>query len=62
MKIKHGADYRAERAKAYPPLGDFADALYHHLHKGDSSKIEAYFAEVEAVKQKFKKPDKPPAN
>jgi hypothetical protein len=29
--IQHTEDYAALRATAYPPLADFADAMYHVL-------------------------------
>lgn len=46
--------YADQRRPAYPPLGDFADALYWQS-KGDNSKLEAYFAKCELVKAQFPK-------
>lgn len=43
-----------ERAEAYPPLADFADAMY-WAAKGDMSKLNAYHAKVEAVKMAIPK-------
>ncbi|GAC1315520.1 MAG: hypothetical protein NVSMB28_00080 [Collimonas sp.] len=54
MKIVHTEDYRALRAKEYPPLADLADALYWQT-KGDASKMAAYLARCDAVKQRFPK-------
>jgi len=43
------------RKKAYPTLGDFADAMYWNS-KGDSSKLTAYYAACEKVKSDNPKP------
>ena len=43
------------RASEYPPIGDFADALY-WKEKGDDSKWIAWLAAVAAVKEKYPKP------
>jgi hypothetical protein len=46
--------YKELRAPEYPPLTDLADAIYWQS-QGDNSKMEAYMAAVEAVKQKYPK-------
>jgi tellurite resistance-related uncharacterized protein len=46
--------YIAKRQPEYPPLADLADALYHQS-KGDETKLTAYLAKCEAVKQKYPK-------
>jgi len=46
--------YKYKRAPEYPPLTDLADALYHQS-KGDETKLTAYLAKCEAVKQKYPK-------
>ena len=46
--------YIAKRQPEYPPLTDLADALYHQS-KGDETKMTAYLAKCEAVKQKYPK-------
>jgi hypothetical protein len=46
--------YKYKRKKEYPPLTDLADALYHQS-KGDETKLTAYLAKCEAVKQKYPK-------
>ena len=46
--------YISKRAPEYPPLTDLADALYHQS-KGDETKLTAYLAKCEAVKQKYPK-------
>ena len=46
--------YIAKRQSEYPPLTDLADALYHQS-KGDETKMTAYLAKCEAVKQKYPK-------
>lgn len=54
MIIQHADDYATLRAAAYPPLADFADAMY-WAARGDMRKLEAYNAQVEAVKLRFPK-------
>ncbi len=46
--------YKGLRQPEYPPLTDLADALYHQS-KGDETKLTAYLAKCEAVKQKYPK-------
>lgn len=46
--------YKLDRIREYPPLQDLADALYWQS-KGDNSKMEAYVAACEAVKEKYPK-------
>jgi hypothetical protein len=48
-------EYQRLRDMEYPPMTDLADALYWQS-KGDDSKMTAYLAAVEAVKQKYPKP------
>ena len=45
-----------KRAPAYPPLADFADAMYWNS-KGDDSKLTAYYAACEKVKTDNPKPE-----
>ena len=47
--------YKDERKPLYPPLEDFADAMYWNS-KGDSSKLTAYYAACEKVKADNPKP------
>jgi len=47
--------YKSVRQPLYPSLGDFADAMYWNS-KGDSSKLEAYYAACEKVKTDNPKP------
>jgi hypothetical protein len=46
--------YQQLRVQEYPPLSEFADAMYWQNH-GDSTKMTAYLAACEAVKQKYPK-------
>ena len=46
--------YIENRQREYPALTDLADALYHQS-KGDETKLTAYLAKCEAVKQKYPK-------
>ena len=43
-----------QRQGEYPPLADFADAMY-WSSKGDDSKLTAYYAACDAVKTKYPK-------
>ena len=47
--------YKIVRQQLYPSLGDFADAMYWNS-KGDSTKLEAYYAACEKVKTDNPKP------
>ena len=47
--------YQSTRQPLYPSLGDFADAMYWNS-KGDSTKLEAYYAACEKVKTDNPKP------
>lgn len=46
--------YQRQRQPEYPPLADLADAIYWQS-QGDESKMTAYLAAVDAVKQKYPK-------
>ena len=47
--------YKDDRKPMYPSLEDFADAMYWNS-KGDSTKLEAYYAACEKVKTDNPKP------
>lgn len=47
---------RQQRALSYPPVTELADALFWQA-RGDSSRLDAYLAACEAVKQRFPKPE-----
>ena len=47
--------YQSVRQPLYPTLGVFADAMYWNS-KGDSTKLEAYYAACEKVKTDNPKP------
>jgi len=47
--------YKTDRQPLYPSLGEFADAMY-WKSKGDSTKLEAYYAACEKVKTDNPKP------
>lgn len=46
--------YQDQRRPEYPPLTDLADALYWQA-QGDETKMTAYLAAVQAVKDKYPK-------
>tara|TARA_Y100000361_G_C10961570_1_gene239092 strand:- start:220 stop:525 length:306 start_codon:yes stop_codon:yes gene_type:complete len=47
--------YKDDRKPLYPPIEDFADAMYWNS-KGDSSLLTAYYAACEKVKTDHPKP------
>jgi hypothetical protein len=47
-------EYQRQRQSEYPPLADLADAMYWQA-QGDDSKMTAYLAAVQAVKDKYPK-------
>lgn len=47
--------YKNDRRKKYPPLADLADAIYWQ-QQGDNTKMDAYLAAVQAVKDAYPKP------
>lgn len=47
--------YQRNRALAYPPMADYLDAVYWQS-QGDETKMTAYLAAVEAVKEQFPRP------
>lgn len=55
MKIEYNPDYAAARARAYPPLTDFADALVKQA-LGDPKPFLDYVAKCKAVKDRIPKP------
>lgn len=55
MKIHHKVDYRIKRVEEYPPVTEFADALY-WKEQGDPTKYEAWLARCAEVKARFPKP------
>jgi hypothetical protein len=54
MKITHTEDVIPLRRAAYPPIEEFADAMY-WKRQGDPTKLEAYFNAIEKVKREFPK-------
>lgn len=47
--------YQRNREAEYPPIKDLADALYWDS-RGDSTKLQEYFAACETVKARYPKP------
>ncbi|MGV6872565.1 hypothetical protein ACUSIJ_07715 [Pseudochelatococcus sp. B33] len=60
QKIRLTPDYRAARAKRYPALAEFADAIY-WAERGDRSLLDAWLARCDAVKAAIPKPPPEPA-
>jgi hypothetical protein len=49
-------EYQRQRVPEYPDLKELADALY-WSSKGDTTKLDEYYAKCEAVKLKYPKPE-----
>lgn len=56
MLIQHNEDYRKRRAADYPSLADQIDALWHAMDAGTLPKVEPFYSQIRAVKDKYKKP------
>ncbi len=50
---KNATAYREQRAREYPPISDYMDALV----KGDEAQMQAYIDACLAVKAKYPKPE-----
>jgi hypothetical protein len=48
--------YVIERAHAYPAFGDQFDMLWHAMDDGQIPKIEPFYSDIKAVKEKYPKP------
>ena len=48
--------YQNQRMTAYPSIGDQMDMLWHAMDNGDMPKIEPFYSEILAVKQRYPKP------
>ncbi len=47
-------EYKRQRAIEYPDIKEFADAMY-WSSKGDNTKLDAYYAACQAIKDKYPK-------
>lgn len=50
------ATYQTRRMTDYPSVGDQMDMLWHAMNNGDMPKIEPFYSEILAVKQRYPKP------
>jgi 4-hydroxyphenylpyruvate dioxygenase-like putative hemolysin len=50
------ATYQTKRMSDYPSVGEQMDMLWHAMNNGDMAKIEPFYSEILAVKQRFPKP------
>lgn len=55
LRLK-ATEYERRRFSEYPSVLDFFDAYYWEK-KGDPSKMEAYIAKIDSIKQKYPKPE-----
>jgi len=52
---QNSTEYQRQRAPEYPDLKQLADGLY-WASRGDTTKLDEYYAACEAVKAKYPKP------
>lgn len=50
------ATYQTQRRSDYPSLGSQMDMLWHAMNNGDMPKVEPFYSEILAVKQRYPKP------
>jgi hypothetical protein len=48
--------YKTDRAVSYPSVGDQLDMIWHAMDSGDFPKIDSFYNEIKAVKDKYPKP------
>jgi hypothetical protein len=53
LAAHNSTEYQRQRAKAYPPVADYLDAVV----KGDQAQMQAYVNACLAVKAQFPKPE-----
>jgi CO dehydrogenase/acetyl-CoA synthase alpha subunit len=59
QRLQEEADknkYKLSRAQEYPSVKEFADAMF-WASQGDDTKLQAYYAACQAVKDKYPKPE-----
>lgn len=56
MIITHTEDYRKLREEEYPKLGDQLDALWHAMDQNILPRIEPFYSDIKAVKDRYPKP------
>ena len=57
MKIVHKVPYQELRAKSYPSINEQLDMLWHGMDAGLMDKIEPFYSQIKAVKDRFPKND-----
>jgi hypothetical protein len=57
MKIVHKVSYTDLRARNYPAIQEQLDMLWHGMNDGKVNKIEPFYSEIKAIKDKFPKND-----
>jgi hypothetical protein len=55
MKINHRADIASRRANEYPKVEDQLDAIWHAMNNGQLPKIEGFYENIKAVKDRHPK-------
>jgi hypothetical protein len=56
MKLEHKCNYDERREKAYPSVTEQLDMLWHGMNNGEAPKLEPFYSEIKAIKDKFPKP------
>lgn len=55
MKIMVDQDYKTMRKESYPSYGDQFDMLWHAMDGGQIPKVEPFYSDIKAVKDKYPK-------
>lgn len=48
-------EYQINRGNEYPPLGEQMDMLWHAMDDGVLTKIEPFYSQIKAIKDKYPK-------
>lgn len=55
MKLSHKGDYQVRRAQEYPSVTEQLDMLWHAMNNGTAEKVEPFYSQIKAVKEKHPK-------
>tara|TARA_R110002051_G_C8558575_1_gene473832 strand:- start:177 stop:611 length:435 start_codon:yes stop_codon:yes gene_type:complete len=51
---RNDIDYKWQRTKEYPSMGDQLDMLWHAMDRGELTRVEPFYKEIRDVKLKYK--------
>lgn len=55
MKLDLTNDYKVARAYDYPALTDQLDAFWHAMDRGEMPKVQPFYDQIKATKEKYPK-------